>query len=416
MSVSTSDRRVTRLANPALRASLSAFVRARVPVSEVDDIVQSALAEALAAERAPDDDDEVVAWVHGIARHKVVDWFRRSRREAPQDPQIAETVAAADSAPQSARDLLRWATRELPNGDENIRTFEWMLREGSGEKLESIAADARLPAPRVRQRVSRLRKHYRARWAATLAALVLIAVAVGLALRSRPKEEIAPLPSPRVAPSAPLAPPLPLAPEAPPKSAPQSSDATRSRSAPPAYGKTAWTRSMAPSGSTPPGIRPPRCRRSARRRVRRWTLRRSTRRRRSRRRASRRRPRQCRRSHRSRRRRRSRRPRRGRRRSRATGTRTTASRRSPAPPFPSSRRAETGRRHTHRRPADEGAEPRARRSAPSGQGGAHGRRRTRATSAKLGPSSTRRRTASHRPGTRRLVTEAGGSLRTASRC
>lgn len=207
MSVSTSDRRLARLANPALRASLSAFVRARVPGSEVDDIVQSALAEALAAERAPDDDDEVVAWVHGIARHKVVDWFRRARREAPQDPQVTD-IAAADSAPQSARDLLRWATRELPTGDENARTFEWMLREGAGEKLEHIAADARLPAPRVRQRVSRLRKHYRARWAAILAALVLVAVAVGLALRKKPKEEeIAPLPSPPVAPSAPLLPP-----------------------------------------------------------------------------------------------------------------------------------------------------------------------------------------------------------------
>ena len=58
MSVSSAGRRVTRLAHPALRASLSTFVRARVPVSEVDDIVQSALAEALAAERAPEDDDE----------------------------------------------------------------------------------------------------------------------------------------------------------------------------------------------------------------------------------------------------------------------------------------------------------------------------------------------------------------------
>lgn len=206
MSVSSPDRRVSRLASPALRASLSTFVRARVPVSEVDDIVQSALAEALAAERAPDDDDEVIAWVHGIARHKVVDWFRRARREMPQDPGVTEMVAAADSAPQSARDLLRWATGELPSGEEHARTFEWMLREGAGEKLESIAADEHVPAPRVRQRVSRLRKHYRTRWAAALAMLLVLAVAVVIALRRRPKEEIAPLPSPSA--PVPLVPPL----------------------------------------------------------------------------------------------------------------------------------------------------------------------------------------------------------------
>jgi DNA-directed RNA polymerase specialized sigma24 family protein len=211
MSLSSSDPRVTRLADPALIASLSHFVRSRVPASEVDDIVQSALTEALAAERAPENADEVAAWVHGIARHKVVDWFRRSRREAPEDPFVTEAVAAVEAPPESARDLLRWAQDELPEGEENARTLGWLLREGEGEKLESIAVDEDVPAPRVRQRVARLRKHYRVRWAAQVAALTaLLAIAVLLvfALRKK-KEEIAPLPSPRAVPSAPQEPPTP---------------------------------------------------------------------------------------------------------------------------------------------------------------------------------------------------------------
>ncbi|HEX3850670.1 MAG TPA: hypothetical protein VHW01_06860 [Polyangiaceae bacterium] len=51
---------------------------------------------------------------------------------------------------------------------EALHTLEWMLREGDGEKLEQIARDANLPAPRVRQRVSRLRCFLREQWAAEL--------------------------------------------------------------------------------------------------------------------------------------------------------------------------------------------------------------------------------------------------------
>jgi RNA polymerase sigma factor (sigma-70 family) len=210
MTLSSSDRRAARLSEPALIASVSAFVRARVPAGEVDDIVQSALTEALAADRAPEHEDEVAAWVHGIARHKVVDWFRRARRETLEDPSVAEAVAVADSAPESARDLLRWARRELPDGEEHAQTLEWMLREGAGEKLESIATDEDVPAPRVRQRVSRLRKHYRVRWAAqvaALAAILAIAIALVFVLRQK-KDQIAPRPSPMIVPSAPEVPQL----------------------------------------------------------------------------------------------------------------------------------------------------------------------------------------------------------------
>ena len=81
--------------------------------------------------------------------------------------------------PQSALDLMRWAQKELPAGKENEQTLEWMLREGEGEKLETIAAEANVPAPRVRQRVSRLRRYYKARWAAQTAAVAALLLCPG---------------------------------------------------------------------------------------------------------------------------------------------------------------------------------------------------------------------------------------------
>jgi RNA polymerase sigma factor (sigma-70 family) len=236
-------RRAMRLADPALAEALSHFVSGRVPASDVDDIVQSTLAEALAAARAPDgpdDGEELRRWVHGIARHKVVDWFRARRREVPLETfeasgapvasaaSTAVDAAATVSEPEGAADaknLLRWAERELPTGAENARTLEWLLREGQGESLEAIAAEADVEAPRVRQRVSRLRKHFRTRWAAelaALAALVVVAIVVALAMRTK-REPVAPRESPSSEPMhlEPLPMPLPVAP--PPEARPAGS-------------------------------------------------------------------------------------------------------------------------------------------------------------------------------------------------
>jgi DNA-directed RNA polymerase specialized sigma24 family protein len=202
------------LTDPALTATLSQFVRARVPASEVDDIVQSTLADAIASENAPENDEEIPRWVQGICRHKVVDWFRRMRREVPRDLEVEDVAAGGEGAQgdgahqAAAHDLLRWAERELPAGEEHARTLEWMLREGDGEKLETIAEEENVPAPRVRQRVSRMRKHFRARHAAQLAALAaLLAIAVGLFFALRGKREVvAPKPDPSMENSAQPAP------------------------------------------------------------------------------------------------------------------------------------------------------------------------------------------------------------------
>ena len=163
--------RAALLADTALRAGLARFVRGRVPVDEVDDIVQAALTEALASQHAPEGHEDLRRWVYGIARHKCADFYRHQRREGPAPDPMDERVPA-EGEPLSAREWLRWAEHELPEGEHAEHTLRWMLREASGDKLESIAAEEQVPAPRVRQRVARMRKHFRIRWAAQVAAIV----------------------------------------------------------------------------------------------------------------------------------------------------------------------------------------------------------------------------------------------------
>lgn len=167
----------TRVADPALRREVEAAVRRRVRSDEAEDVVQATLADVLSASSVPEEPEEFRRFVFGVARNKVFDHFRRQKRQTP-GPEESET--AAPEPPLSARDILRWAEGELP--DSEAQTLEWMLREGDGEKLEHIARDARLPATRVRKRVSRLRKFLRERWAAELmlAGLAALLCALGV--------------------------------------------------------------------------------------------------------------------------------------------------------------------------------------------------------------------------------------------
>ena len=176
--------------DPDLRSALVAMVRKRVPESEVEDIVQQALAEAIESPHAPTDSSESLRrWIFGVAKNKVVDYHRRAGRESFDLPDVEGTPA-----PHVEADLLRWAEKNLPEGAENKKTLDWMLREGEGEKLESIAASEKLPPPRVRQRVSRLRRHFKENWqreVAMLAALgVIVSAVVFLVLHKKDPEII----------------------------------------------------------------------------------------------------------------------------------------------------------------------------------------------------------------------------------
>jgi DNA-directed RNA polymerase specialized sigma24 family protein len=161
-----------RLDDPSLRSALTSMVRRKVPASDVDDVVQSTLADALSARELPAEPERLRRWVFGIARHKIVDAHRARGREVLDDHEAA--AAAVEDAEFDALDLLRWAERELPQGAEARTTLGLMLREGDGERLEHLAAEAMLPAATVRQRVVRLRRHFRACWAFQAAVLLLL--------------------------------------------------------------------------------------------------------------------------------------------------------------------------------------------------------------------------------------------------
>lgn len=160
------------LADPELRRFLLEFVKRRVSAADADDIVQTVLCDALVAKNLPTEKEELRKYLLGIAKHKVVDTHRRTSREEVGDP--PELVA--NPPPVEEESLLRWAEKQAPTTEEAQKTLSWMAREGEGEKLENIAADERVPAARVRQRVSRMRRWMKERWIAELAAVAALGV------------------------------------------------------------------------------------------------------------------------------------------------------------------------------------------------------------------------------------------------
>jgi DNA-directed RNA polymerase specialized sigma24 family protein len=173
---------------PDLRTALIAMVRKRVPESEVEDIVQSTLADAIESPHAPTDSESLRRWIFGVAKNKVVDYHRRAGRETFELPEVP-----GKPAPHAEADLLRWAEKHLPPGDENKTTLDWMLREGEGEKLEWIAEAEKVPAPRVRQRVSRLRRHLKDHWQKEVALLATLGVLITILMVVLKKKEPEPI-------------------------------------------------------------------------------------------------------------------------------------------------------------------------------------------------------------------------------
>lgn len=167
---------VRRLEDPMFRRWLSAIVSRRVPRGEADDVVQSVLCDALASNGVPSDDGEISKWIFGIARNKVADFHRRAKRahEAHEEMRVGERSG-------ELRVMLRAVVAEANETERNREALEWIVREHDGEELASIAEELDIPAPVVRQRVSRLRRALRERWLGASGVLVfMLASAAGI--------------------------------------------------------------------------------------------------------------------------------------------------------------------------------------------------------------------------------------------
>lgn len=168
------------LGSAEIRRMLTDYVRRRVSESDVDDVVQTVLVEALSSERVPDERTELRKWLTGVARHKIADLHRRSGREKPSELPEIETAPA----PVEEHHLVEWAEREAKKSSKDAdATLRWMAREGEGDKLEHIAAEEQLPAATVRQRVSRMRRWIKERWLAEIAAAAAFGVIAFLIYR-----------------------------------------------------------------------------------------------------------------------------------------------------------------------------------------------------------------------------------------
>ncbi|MBX3229858.1 MAG: sigma-70 family RNA polymerase sigma factor [Labilithrix sp.] len=178
------------LAREDVRRGLVALLRRRVPSQEVDDLAQTILCDALQAGSIPSDPEDLRRWLVGIARHKIADYHRRATRVGKRSAGEAP-LASCSSAPVAfeEREVLHRVLGDVRTR-RDAETMEWLVREHGGERLADIAAENGLGAPVVRQRVSRLRRVLRSRWAGAVA--VLVAIGAAAAFLGRPEIAIAP--------------------------------------------------------------------------------------------------------------------------------------------------------------------------------------------------------------------------------
>ncbi len=148
-------------------AGVRAFVRRRVPPSEVEDVVQDVFLRIHERASLLRDETRAPAWVYAIARHAVADFYRRRARrpaalsaEAPlpdADAASPEPLARYDGAHSVHEEVLSWLRPMIGALPEKYaRPLRWADVEGVPQK--EIARRLGLSLSGAKSRIQRARK------------------------------------------------------------------------------------------------------------------------------------------------------------------------------------------------------------------------------------------------------------------
>jgi RNA polymerase sigma factor (sigma-70 family) len=161
------------------QSRLRRFIRRRVPSAEdVEDILQDVFAELVDANRRLMPIDHVTGWLFQVARHRIIDRFRRKEPERFGDAEIVtedgerlrmeDLVPSGDASPESAylqQALLQELERalgELPEEQRRVfvgheiegRSFKQMAAE-SGTNVNTLLSRKRYAVLHLRHRLQR---------------------------------------------------------------------------------------------------------------------------------------------------------------------------------------------------------------------------------------------------------------------
>jgi len=159
-----------------VRAELHRFVAARVPRSEVDDVVQEALARIHRGVASVRDQDRLAPWMYQVTRNVIIDHLRRARPALPLDDEPSAEPPSDDADEILARMLARCMTGFIAMLPAVYRQAITLVEL---EGLSQVDAAARLgiPVSTMKARVQRGRVKLRA--------LVETCCAIGLDARGR---------------------------------------------------------------------------------------------------------------------------------------------------------------------------------------------------------------------------------------